>query len=777
MDMQKLFLGICYLLCSQWLTAQQISGKVTDISSGAAVASATVELSNIATTTTSTSGDFIFKKIRPGNYRIRISSIGYKAVDTTVDAGSGVLAFKLQRLNLFMQPVEVKAIQAGDKSPFTKTNLNKKEIEKLNLGQDIPFVLNQTPSALVSSDAGTGIGYTGIRIRGTDATRINVTLNGIPYNDAESQGTFFVNLPDFTSSVNNIQVQRGVGTSSNGGTAFGATINLSTNEVNTQAYGELNNSAGSFNTWKHTVKAGTGLINNHWTVDARLSKVSSDGYVERASSDLRAFYISGAYIAENTSVRLNVFSGKEKTYQSWYGVSDEDLKTNRRINYAGMDKPGEPYDNQTDNFQQDHYQLFINHQVNPRLTVNTAVFLTKGAGYYEEYKAKELFSDYKMPDFINGSETITQTDLIRQLHLKNDFYGQIFSVQYKTDKDQLTVGGGWNRFDNHHFGQVIWAEFGIPYKHRWYDLTAYKTDVNGYAKYSRKLGTSFEAFADIQYRRVLYQMNGYRKTPDAVVRETYDFVNPKAGITYTKDDYLVYLSYSMGSKEPNRNDFEANLGQDLKPEKLHDFEMGFEKRNNKLSYGATLYYMLYKDQLVLTGNINDVGEYLRANVPDSYRMGIELQARNRFTQWLQASANLTLSSNKIKDYGVEKKTTDIAFSPNVIAGAVISILPVKDLEISLPAKYAGRQYLTNNSQKEHSLESFYVQDAKLAYTMRKLLFKEATLAVQVNNVFDKMYTPNGYTYSYEDGAGGLTTVNSYFPMAGTNFLVALQIKL
>jgi iron complex outermembrane receptor protein len=777
MDMQKLFLGICYLLCSQWLTAQQISGKVTDISSGAAVASATVELSNIATTTTSASGEFIFKKIRPGNYRIRISSIGYKAADTTVDAGSGVLEFKLQRLNLFMQPVEVRAIQAGDKSPFTKTNLSKKEIEKLNLGQDIPFVLNQTPSALVSSDAGTGIGYTGIRIRGTDATRINVTLNGIPYNDAESQGTFFVNLPDFTSSVNNIQVQRGVGTSSNGGTAFGATINLSTNEVNTQAYGELNNSAGSFNTWKHTVKAGTGLINNHWTVDARLSKVSSDGYVERASSDLRAFYISGAYIAENTSVRLNVFSGKEKTYQSWYGVSDEDLKTNRRINWAGTEKPGEPYDNQTDNYQQDHYQLFINHQFNPRLTVNTAVFLTKGAGYYEEYKAKEFFSDYKLPDFTAGGETFETTDLIRQLHLKNDFYGQIFSVQYKTDKDQLTVGGGWNRFDNHHFGQVMWAEFGIPYKHRWYDLTAYKTDVNGYAKYSRKLGSAFEAFADIQYRRVLYQMNGYRKTPDAIVRETYDFVNPKAGITYTKEDYLVYLSYSMGSKEPNRNDFEANLGQDLKPEKLHDVELGFERRNNKLSYGATLYYMLYKDQLVLTGNINDVGEYLRANVPDSYRMGIELQARNRFTQWLQASANLTLSSNKIKDYGVEKKTTDIAFSPNVIAGAVISFLPVKDLEISLPAKYAGRQYLTNNSQKEHSLESFYVQDAKIAYTLRRLLFKEATLALQVNNVFDKMYTPNGYTYSVDDGAGGLTTVNSYFPMAGTNFLVALQIKL
>lgn len=776
MDMQKLFLGICYLLCSQWLSAQQLSGKVTDLNSGAAIASATVELSNIATTTTNASGEFIFKKIRSGNYRIRISSIGFRSVDTSIAAGSS-LEFKLERLNLFMQPVEVRAIQAGERAPFTKTNLSKKEIEKLNLGQDIPFVLNQTPSVVVNSDAGTGIGYTGIRIRGTDATRINVTLNGIPYNDAESQGTFFVNLPDFTSSVNNIQIQRGVGTSSNGGTAFGATLNLSTNEVNTAAYAEINNSAGSFNTWKHTVKAGTGLINGHWTVDARISKVSSDGYVDRSASDLRAFYLSGAYIGEKTSVRLNVFSGKEKTYQSWYGVSEEDLKTNRRINYAGMEKPGDPYDNQTDNYQQDHYQLFFNHQFNPRLTVNTAFFLTKGAGYYEEYKAKQFLGDYKLPGFTVDGKTIDSVDLIRQLHLKNDFYGQIFSIQYKGGQDQLTVGGGWNRFDNHHFGQVIWAEAGVPYKHRWYDLTAFKTDVNGYAKYSRKFGTGLEAFADIQYRRVLYQMNGYRKNPDVMVRETYNFVNPKAGITYSRNDYLVYLSYSMGSKEPNRNDFEANLGKDLKPEKLHDFELGFEKRNNQLSYGATLYYMLYKDQLVLTGNINDVGEYLRANVPDSYRMGIELQARNRFTQWLQASANLTLSNNKIRNYGTEKRTTDIAFSPNMVAGAVISILPLKDLEISLPAKYVGRQYLTNDSQKANSLDEFYVQDAKVAYTLRKILFRETTLAVQVNNVFNKMYTPNGYTYSYDDGSGHLAIVNNYFPMAGTNFLVALQIKL
>lgn len=778
--MQKLFLGICYLLCSHCLLAQQIRGKVTDSQSGAAVASATVELSNIATTSTNASGEFVFKKIKSGSYRLRISSIGYNAAEITVSAGDEQQEFKLERLNLFMQPVEVKAIQAGERSPFTKTNLTKKDIERQNLGQDIPFLLNQTPSVVVSSDAGAGIGYTGMRIRGTDATRINVTLNGIPYNDAESQGTFFVNLPDFSSNVSNVQIQRGVGTSSNGGTAFGATLNLSTNEVITTPYGEISNSAGSFNTWKHTVKAGSGLINDHFTIDARISKISSDGYVERAASDLRSFYLSGAYIGTNTSVRLNVFSGKEKTYQSWYGVSAADLKTNRRINYAGMDKPGEPYDNQTDNYQQDHFQLFINHQFNPRLTVNTAFFLTKGAGYYEEYKADQLFADYGRPDYVSGGVTTTETDLIRQLHLKNDYFGQIFSVQYKGDEDQLSVGGGWNRFNNHHFGQVMWAGENIPYKHRWYNLTAFKTDVNGYAKYQRRLSTALEAFVDLQYRRVLYQMNGYRKTPDVKVRETYNFVNPKAGFTYTLKDHLIYLSYSMGSREPNRDDFEANVAkkeQSLKPEKMHDFELGVERKNGTFSYGATLYYMLYKDQLVLTGSINDVGSYIRQNVKDSYRMGVELQARARLTQWFQAGGNLTLSSNKIRNYNGTGKSTDIAFSPNLIAGAQLTFLPVKDLEITLPAKYVGKQYLNNSGLKAHQLNDYYVQDARVSYTLRKLLFKESTLAVQVNNVFNRMYEANGYTYSYDAGGGTLVTDNSYFPMAGTNFLVALQIKL
>ncbi|WEK38052.1 MAG: TonB-dependent receptor [Candidatus Pseudobacter hemicellulosilyticus] len=768
--MKKLFLGICYLLLSHWLLAQQISGKVIDAATSAAVASATIELGNFASTSSNEQGEFIFQRIRSGSYTLRISSIGFETAELSVSPDNSTQTIRLKRLNLFMQPVEVRAITAGEKAPFTKTNLTKKEIEKQNLGQDIPFILNQTPSAVVSSDAGTGIGYTGIRIRGTDATRINVTLNGIPYNDAESQGTFFVNMPDFSSSLNSIQIQRGVGTSSNGASAFGATINLSTNEVNTNAYGELNNSAGSFNTWKHTVKAGSGLINDHFTIDARISKISSDGYVDRAASDLRSFYLSGAYIGEKTSIRLNVFGGKEKTYQAWNGVSAADLETNRTINYSGMDKPGDPYDNQTDNYQQDHYQLFINHQLSKNWTANTAFFLTKGKGYYEEYKAEAEYTAYGLPD--NGAST--STDLIRQLWLDNDFYGQIFSVQHKGNRHQFTIGGGWNRYDGNHFGEVIWAEAAIPYKHRWYNLTAYKTDVNAYTKYQYAITPGLEIFGDLQYRRVLYQLNGFREAPDRKVRNTYDFVNPKLGLTYSLKDYLLYVSYSLGSKEPNRNDFEANT-DGLKPERMHDFELGIERRNNQFSWGATAYYMRYKDQLVLTGSINDVGAYLRSNVPNSYRMGIELQGKVRVTQWLQAGANLTLSRNRIQDFD-KVGNTDIAFSPNLMGGGMISFLPVKNLDISLLGKYVGRQYLDNTASKDHMLEAYYVQDARVSYTLPRLLFKEITLVGQVNNLFDKKYVANGYTYSYED-SGALITENAYFPMATINFLFALQVKL
>ncbi|RZK47057.1 MAG: TonB-dependent receptor, partial [Pedobacter sp.] len=646
-------------------------------------------------------------------------------------------------------------------------------------------LMTATPSVVINSDAGNGVGYTGLRIRGSDATRINMTINGIPYNDAESQGLFFVNLPDFASSVNSIQVQRGVGTSSNGAGAFGATMNFSTNEVNTNAYAEINNSGGSFNTWKHTVKAGTGLIADHFTLDARLSKVSSDGFVDRASSDLKSYYLSGAYLTEKSSLRFNVFSGKEKTYQAWNGIPESMLDTDRTYNSSGTEKPGDPYENETDNYQQDHFQLLFNHQFNPRLSFNTALFLSKGKGYYENYRAGEAFSDYGLPD----QGTVTETDLVRQLWLDNKYYGQVLSVQYKSSKSELTIGGGWNRYDGHHFGQVPWAATGFPINYRWYDLNAYKTDVNGYAKYQYSFNSALSAFGDIQYRRVLYNLGGFRNNPDLRSRNIYDFVNPKFGLSYNQNNYQVYVSYAMGNKEPNRDDFEAGFTQLPKAERLHDFELGFEKKDANFSWSAVLYYMQYKNQLIQTGKINDVGVQTRTNVPDSYRAGIELQAKAVVTNWLNLSGNLTLSRNRIRnfsefiddyDLGEQKVIThgetDISFSPAVTGFGAVNVTPFRNLELNLFSKYVSRQYLDNTSDKSRSIDDYFVQDIRVAYTFKKLLAKEISLSAQVYNLFDRKYESNGYTFSYYYG-GALTTENYYFPMAGVNFMVGLNVKL
>jgi iron complex outermembrane recepter protein len=787
--MKKMFFGICYFLLTQAVIAQSLQGKVTDATTDAPVASATIELDNQAFQVANDKGEFEFGKLKPRLYTLRISAVGFKTYESAVAPSLEKLAIKLERINLFMQPVEVKSTRAGENAPFTKTNISKREIEKINLGQDLPFLLNQTPAVIVNSDAGNGIGYTGIRIRGSDATRINMTINGIPYNDAESQGLFFVNLPDLASSVNDIQIQRGVGTSSNGAGAFGATINFNTNEVNTDPYGEINNSYGSFNTWKHTLKLGSGLINNHFTVDARLSKISSDGYVDRASTDLQSFYVSGAYLNDKTSVRINILSGKEKTYQAWYGISETDLKTNRTINYAGTERPGEPYNDETDNYRQDHYQLFINHEFSKKTTFNTALFLTHGKGYYEQYKAGQAYADYGLSDFVSGPDTLTETDLIRRLWLDNNFYGQVLSLHYRTAKDQLTFGGGWSRYDGNHFGNIIWANAGIPDNYQWYDLDAYKTDINIYSKYQRKLSDKLEAFADIQYRTVLYDIGGFRDNPGLKIRNTYHFINPKFGITYSDNNYQLYASYSTGNKEPNRDDFEASPQQQPKPERLHDFELGLEKKSVTYSWGAVLYYMKYQDQLVLTGKVNDVGAYTRTNIPHSYRLGIELQGNAKITDWLNASANISWSHNRIENFteyfddydnggqkSITHESTDISFSPSVVGAAVVNLIPVKNGEISFLSKYVSRQYLDNTSNTSRTLNEYFVQDLKFSYTLKRFIFKEAGVIFLVNNVFNKKYEPNGYTYSYLAG-GALTTENYYYPMAGTNFMIALNIKL
>ena len=685
-----------------------------------------------------------------------------------------------------MTPVEVRAVRAAPTAPFAKTNLSRQDIMRQNLGQDLPFLLNQTPSVVVNSDAGNGVGYTGIRIRGTDATRVNVTLNGIPYNDAESQGTFFVDLPDFASSVGSIQIQRGVGTSTNGAGSFGATINLSTNEVIENPYAGFYNSYGSFNTWKNTVKAGTGLIGNHFTTDVRLSRISSDGFMDRASSNLRSFYFSTAWIARNTDLRLNIFSGKEKTYQAWYGVSESDLASNRRINYAGMDKADSPYDNETDNYDQDHYQLFLNQKIRPDLVFSNAVFLVKGKGYYEQYKADQAYASYGLPNRTLGSQTITKTDIVRQLWLDNDFYGDVFSLQHHSGPTQIILGGAVTRYEGKHFGDVIWAKNGMDLpKFRYYHLNAEKNDGNVFAKWQQDLTKSLQIFADMQYRGVHYDLRGFRDNPTLFVKKNYSFFNPKLGLTYHRNNWQAYASYSAASKEPNRDDFESGASLQPKAEHLDDVELGIENKDAKTFLSANLYYMHYKNQLVLTGMINDVGAYTRTNIPKSYRMGVELQASRIFSPLLKASANLTLSRNKIMNFteyiddydnggqiNNVYKEADIAYSPAITGAATITLTPVKSMSLDLLSKYVSKQYLDNTGTETRKLKAYYTQDARLLYSFKKSL----QLVLQVNNLFDRKYEPNGYTFSYFYNAK-LNTENYYFPMAGRNWMVGVNVTL
>lgn len=744
------------------------------------------------TTLTNNLGVFQFNNIAPNeNYKLVVQYVGMKTYEENFSVTENkAFNIVLETLDYFLEPLEVKAIRASDKAPFTKTNITKQQLDKINIGQDIPILLNQTPSVTVNSDAGNGVGYTYIHIRGTDASRINVTLNGIPYNDAESQGTYFVDLPDFASSVNSIQIQRGVGTSTNGSGAFGATINLSTNEFHENAYAESNNSYGSFNSWKNTIKLGSGLIGEHLTIDARLSRIVSDGYIDRASSDLQSFYISPAYTSKNTSVRLNIFSGKEKTYQAWYGVPQDSLQTRRTYNPAGTEKPGTPYDNETDNYWQKHYQLFFNQAINSKLSLNVATFLTRGYGYYEEYVADQFYADYGLNDPVMGEDTISTTDLVRQRWLDNYFYGQIFSLQYRNKKNEVTVGGSWTRYDGKHYGTVIWSEMGgIPKDHKYYNYPALKTDNNIYVKWLHEFTNSWSWFADLQYRNVKHNMDGFEGNPDLIVQRKFNFLNPKAGISYNTNGLHAYVSYALAHKEPNRDDFQASLKEQPTYETLHDFELGIEKKTNRYNWSATFYYMLYDNQLVLTGKINDVGSYTRTNVPNSYRTGIELQGGFVFNKYVNANANLTFSRNKIKSFTeyidnyddgkqniVQHSNTDISFSPSVIGGATINILPFKNAEINLLSKYVGKQYMDNTQNENRMLKAYFTQDARLAYTLHNTIFHEWNLILQVNNIFNKMYEPNGYTYPYVYGRE-LINDNYYYPMAGTNFMMAVNVKL
>ena len=686
-----------------------------------------------------------------------------------------------------LPPLEIKAIRLSEQAPFANTNISKAQIALNNVGQDLPFLLENTPSVVVHADAGIGVGYTGIRIRGTDATRINFTLNGIPYNDAESMGTFFVNIPDFGSSVNSIQIQRGVGTSTNGAGAFGASVNLMTNEYNPNAYLSLQNTAGSFNSFKNNLVFGSGLINNKFTLDGRVSSIRSDGFIDRANSDLKSFFLSSTYWGEKSSLRLNVFSGKERTYQAWYGVPQELLATNRTFNPAGTEKADAPYENQTDNYTQTHYQLFYNEQINANWKWNTAFFLTTGKGYYEEYKAGVDFADYNID--IKGKINVP-ADLVRRRWLDNNFYGQITAVSYVDSLNDLTIGGGWSVYDGLHFGTLPYLSLTFaPANFRYYDNDAIKKERNSYVKWERKLSKQFKSFLDLQYRYVSHQMNGFTKNTDLEIERRFNFFNPKMGLTYQTKNIFYYTSVAVANKEPNRDDFEASATEQPRREQMIDWETGFELKKTKYAINANVYYMNYKDQLVLTGKINDVGAYTRTNVPKSYRAGIELQVKYALNKKYSSSYSITFSQNKIEEFteyiddydqftqvAIQHKNTNIALSPSLITNRTFNWKPNDKLSFFWTTKYASKQFLDNTQNKDRQLDAFFINDLNAHWTILNKTKFTMLLQLYANNVLDVKYAPNGYTFSYIYDRT-LTTSNNFYPMAGRNYWISLKIDL
>ena len=671
-----------------------------------------------------------------------------------------------------LDEILVSAIRVTSKTPVSFSNLSKKEIQTRNLGQDIPILMNYLPSVVTTSDAGNGVGYTGIRVRGSDATRVNVTINGIPYNDSESHGTYWVNMPDFASSLQSIQLQRGVGTSTNGAGAFGASLNLLTDSYSEKASGEISNSFGSFNTHKHTVKFSTGLMNNHFEIAGRVSTLKSDGYIDRASSDLKSYFLQGTYVGKTTLIKALAFGGKEKTYQSWNGIDDQTLLSNRTFNSAGMftDELGQTryYSNETDNYQQDHYQLHWNEKVSKNWNTNLAFHYTKGKGYYENYKEDASFSDYGLtPISINGT-TINTTDLIRQKWLDNNFYGTTFSANYQSDKTTLIFGGSYNKYEGDHFGKVIWARYASQSElgDHYYDDYASKTDGTAFAKANYQVNEKWSLFGDLQVRNVHYKANSYET---GLVNDNFSFFNPKAGLNYSiNSKNNLYFSFARANREPNRTDYE---GGSVKPEKLNDFELGWRYLNEKIQFNSNLYYMAYKDQLILTGTLDGVGNPIRSNSEKSYRLGLEVDANLVVSNQISLRPTVTLSRNKNLDLAVSGQnygTKDISYSPSVIAGNSFIYKPTESIQIVWLQKYVGQQYMNNIESAESKLADYFINDLNISYEIKpKSVFKSIVIKGLVNNVLDKKYSSNGYMwdiYPY------------YYPQAGTNFLTGLTLQ-
>lgn len=717
-------------------------------------------------------------------------------------------------LDTVLGEASVIATRATRQTPIAFTNLSREQISRANHGQDIPYLLSATPSVVVTSDAGAGIGYTSLRIRGVDATRINVTANGIPVNDAESHTVFWVNMPDFASSVKDIQLQRGVGTSTNGAGAFGASLNLQTADFSQKPYAEVSASAGSFCTHKETFRIGTGLLKDHWTFDLRLSNIGTDGYIDRAAAKLHSFYTQAAWVGAATSARLIAFGGKEQTYHAWNYASREEMQTyGRRYNscgymYTDADGVQHFYEDQTDNYVQTNLQLLLDHRFTNHWSAHIGAHYTKGDGYYQEYKTDRKLIEYGMQPFEADGETVKKTDLVRKKAMDNHFAGAVFSVNYRDDKLRASLGGAANKYVGDHFGRVLWAKNYIGEldpNTDYYRNEAHKTDANVYLRAEYLLCRGLTAYADAQYRHIRYRMEGtndkYNSWAGSGMQrldldERFNFFNPKAGINWQVNPRLrLFASVAQAHKEPTRNNYtDGYFTERPRAERLTDYEVGAAYHAPRWHAAANLYLMNYRNQLVLTGELNEIGEAVSANVPRSYRAGLELQGGFSLPCGLEWTGNLTLSRNRIRDfketiYGYDDAWNDlppveinhgdthIAFSPEILAGSRLAY-SIKGLRAELMTQYVGKQYMSNADVAAHRLDDYCVSHLDLSYSFApRRYIKNVRVGVAIYNLFNAEYETNGWaSSSYLNTPDNRVNYTGYAAQAGTNFLANLTLK-
>ena len=821
--------ALCALATAPAWAQGPVSGIITDVRTGEALPGATIFLDGTASGATDAAGAFSLPIVPAGPHELRISFLGYEPLLRRVagQATGQLLNSTLQPGGVLTGEALVTASRANDRTATAYTNLSRQDLAKRNFGQDLPYLLDQTPSVVVNSDAGAGVGYTDIRIRGTSNTGINTTINGVPLNDPESHGAFLVNLPDLASSINSLQIQRGVGTSQNGGAAFGASINVSTLDNRREAYAETQNSYGSYQTWKNNVSFGTGLINGHFTVDGRLSRIATDGYMNRAASDLKSYYFAAGYQNKNTLLKFITFAGREKTYQAWNGVPEPALSGDRarlqtfvdngelsaadaaRVLQEGRRYSYYTYGNQTDNYQQNHYQLHLTQGLGQNWNLGAALHLTRGFGYYESYRADKKLADFGLNNVVLGTTTIKRTNLVDRKWLDNNFYGGTLALNYQPadGKLQATLGGAWNRYDGDHYGEIIWAQYASNSQlgQRYYFNNAVKTDYNAYARATWQVLPILGIYGDVQVRHIDYRIDGLEpKNQDVTTRATYTFFNPKAGATLSLGGgQQLYGSFAVGQREPVRSDFtDRPVGdQSARAERLEDFEGGYRLTrtdlaflgpNGSLRFEANGFYMNYRNQLVATGQLNDVGTALRTNVARSYRRGVELSAFISANDKISLSSTLTLSQNRILSYRnvmysydtayvatistAEARTSTISYSPGVVSAHTLEGQPLKGLRVALLLKTVSRQYLDNSQNEYRSINPYQTLDFRLRYALHPSFMKEIELGLLVNNLLNRQYVANGYTYTYQGASGNQETFNWFYPQATRNYLASVGLK-